>query len=1059
MPLVSVQDLDGSAEYLDVAHLAEDGEHRGEGSGKNGTGAGAGSGRRSGARANKRGRRSIGGMTNGVQGETSQSSIDPDALVDVPAFSSRGGDVTHLLPGGISTMIAPRYLSRDSRPRPPEVYRRHDSNRSVDDEVSVMTLETCLRQMDANGNGSGDNNASGELTEREMALAAARGEYNAGTAAMSRQNSETQSSGGGGGPEKEGKDNPAVATKTAAGLEKKNTHGGLNAEEGVNNDDHGRSAAVSGGDGSHYHPLDHHHRRDTSGANSSSRSNRLHHRSTLQNRYSASASNRSNITRDTTSRREQLNRSHQSAMSMRTVESEASASVLSKAESWASHHTHDTRGSRAGLGAAMWSAKKNKGKSRRQQDHRRSRNIDKAREAMELALGEDFDQNHEKVNQYEEEKAEERNRDRHHNHSNEGAKKSFRDRKTSLADEVYTHSLKETIEKQRESRNSIQTKDHSVDTRPSLSTQAEGDGTETIGSMTRPSVRALRTALATSLSTVHIDDGSNRETDEHALSVSSPSASLIQSAASTISNLAREVSGNTKSNSTEGLPRRQSGTGEGQERTISDLKLRLELMREALCESEDQVAKLEGMLANVASDRDRAERYARELEVKNDALSKRVEEMERREFGRAMGMTTSRAGATSGITVASQATITASFDESDPTRDALKKNRAQPFRQGSTRSVASLGVHSHDIDLNSVVSGDGTKSTATGPSADEATATIDNENASAVADVSDNVVAQSRSLPSVRRSEKDHQPKVFSDMSTPLTKHSFVASEPRAPPAHTAPRKHGMFGLGRLMENLHHESFSVLETLEEENSWPAKRVPSASPRRRKGLSGAGPSSEANNNPYLNGGVHRDHNSRNGHHSKDRVLGIAGAHSKYPDAELDNVPASKMPKVRLPRSSSKRRNAQKARDTSDCEDGKVDIDIDPAEVADEISHKLSTDIRSWGNASNSRAASTVIAKETEPSKSASVETETTVSESQMSSSPPQSPGQQQGSVPPRSSGWLSGSLGLAKQRDTIMKLATDSIRHAGAAGTASANGTDTASVVSSLNLAMEDELGS
>ena len=53
----------------------------------------------------------------------------------------------------LAGMIAPRYLARDAhaRPRDVQVAGPYDSAASLDDNVSVITLETCLRQMEASG--------------------------------------------------------------------------------------------------------------------------------------------------------------------------------------------------------------------------------------------------------------------------------------------------------------------------------------------------------------------------------------------------------------------------------------------------------------------------------------------------------------------------------------------------------------------------------------------------------------------------------------------------------------------------------------------------------------------------------------------------------------------------------------------------------------------------------------------------------------------------------------------------------------------------------------------
>ena len=82
-------------------------------------------------------------------------------------------------------------------------------------------------------------------------------------------------------------------------------------------------------------------------------------------------------------------------------------------------------------------------------------------------------------------------------------------------------------------------------------------------------------------------------------------------------------------------------------RRISDLESQVVTLREAFQKADDHCASLERRLADASSDRDRAEDLICLLEAENDALKKRVEELERREFGRAMGMTSGRAGANS----------------------------------------------------------------------------------------------------------------------------------------------------------------------------------------------------------------------------------------------------------------------------------------------------------------------------------------------------------------------------------------------------------------------------
>ena len=189
-------------------------------------------------------------------------------------------------------------------------------------------------------------------------------------------------------------------------------------------------------------------------------------------------------------------------------------------------------------------------------------------------------------------------------------------------------------------------------------------------------------------------------------------ANRIKSASNTLSNLAAEVSSSAERGA-RGFLGRQSSIDEDGARMIADLESQVDTLREAFHTAEDHVVTLEGKLTDAASDRKKAEDLIRLLEAENEALKKRVKELERREFGRAMGMTTGRAGMnnTSGISNDTDA-VTKEEDPLKGSLDALRKNRAQPFRQGSVKSIDLESVESVREPPRSTASG------ATGNSGD-----------------------------------------------------------------------------------------------------------------------------------------------------------------------------------------------------------------------------------------------------------------------------------------------------------------------------------------------------
>lgn len=203
--------------------------------------------------------------------------------------------------------------------------------------------------------------------------------------------------------------------------------------------------------------------------------------------------------------------------------------------------------------------------------------------------------------------------------------------------------------------------------------------------------------------------------------------------------------------------------------------------------------------------------------------------------------------------------------------------------------------------------------------------------------------------------------------------HRFMKPEKEkgsVPTESAQPQKRGMFGLGKLMSNLHNESFAILETLQEENADGATK------------------------PGAVRGVQQNQQQTN------RSNGVASR-----------------------------------RHTVD----------DPADVADEISHKLSTDIREWGNASNSNAVGrdTRSAQHLPLKSTASGETAAT---SYMTNST--APHQTQ----------AGGESWFRRQRNNIAKGVNESLRNMGGTDEASIAGH---SVVSqggfSMNLAMKEEL--
>ena len=362
-------------------------------------------------------------------------------------------------------------------------------------------------------------------------------------------------------------------------------------------------------------------------------------------------------------------------------------------------------------------------------------------------------------------------------------------------------------------------------------------------------------------------------------------ATRMKSASNTLSNLAAEVSSSAKnmSNSAErgarGFLSRHSNIDEEAARRISDLESQVITLREAFQKADDHCATLEGRLADASSDRNRAEDLIRLLEAENDALKKRVEKLERREFGRAMGMTSGRAGANSNnggsFTVALNDTDAGAKGE-DPLKgslDAIRKNRAQPFRQGSVKSFNPT----QDLDLESVVSEQEpprstTASVATGNSGDSSLPTHGND----VYDYQD----QERRYERRGGHESDDGSEIVEDQLRVLPSENQEKEKGSVPTESAQPQKRGMFGLGKLMSNLHNESFAILETLQEENADGAAK------------------------PGVVRGVQQHQQQTN------RSNGVNSVRHTVDDA---------------------------------------------ADVADEISHKLSTDTRERGKASNSNAA--------------------------------------------------------------------------------------------------------
>lgn len=967
MPLVKV---DAADDYLDVAHLAED---KGDGGKK---------------KAGTSGGRHHGKKTGTGNGDDGGNHLDADAMVDVPAFSSHDGPRAPaglLSPAGISSMIAPRYLSRDShaRPRDVQVAGPHDSATSLDDNVSVITLETCLRQMETSGA-----SISAELSEKEMAMAAARGEYNARIAAMSRQNSEVQG-GGDGGEGDVGVGSGKVLPKVADALERQNAYG-TNRSEDRRKGDLGRSGTgrssptgrgYRGGDG-----RDQHHHKDSSVAGS--RSSRLPNRSSLQNRYSSNAnvSGRSHLTHDSSASvpnsrhlHRHLNQHNDHAASMKTIESEASHSVVSGTESRASHFTHNTS---EGLGASMWSASRSRGDRRKEKRRVRSRSQDRGQEIMSRVLQEE--QEGEEEEAAEGELRSRRSRDG----SDEEEKKeggggaigtSSDSHQLTEENQVSSFSAKE-IARRREYLTKKKTEQERSDAEFTKEERSHDGAGSLVGSINRrarnATVNPLRRLSLHSLDDELDEVDSDVEGSSGLAPPSQSAANRMISASNTLSNLAAEVSSSAKhmSNSAErgarGFLSRHSNIDEEAARRISDLESQVDTLREAFQKADDHCANLEGRLADASSDRDRAEDLIRLLEAENDALKKRVEELERREFGRAMGMTSGRAGANSNngggsFAVALNDTDTGAKGE-DPLKgslDAIRKNRVQPFRQGSVKSFNPM----QDFDLESVVSERepprSAASVATGNSGDSSPPTHGNDEydyqdqvrryehrggyesddgSENVEDIED----QLRALPSENPNDRRFMHQENDNGSVPS--------------GSVQPQKRGMFGLGKLMSNLHNESFAILETLQEENA-------------------GGPAKP------------QQANRPNGVHAR--------------------------------------------RHTVD----------DPADIADEISHKLSADIREWGNAPNSNAAGrdTRSAQHLPLKSTASGETAAT---SYMTNST--APHQSQ----------AGGESWFRRQRNNIAKGVNESLRNMGGTDEASIAGN---SVVSqggfSMNLAMKDEL--
>eukprot|EP00563_Minutocellus_polymorphus_P002095 CAMPEP_0181042040 /NCGR_PEP_ID=MMETSP1070-20121207/11930_1 /TAXON_ID=265543 /ORGANISM="Minutocellus polymorphus, Strain NH13" /LENGTH=976 /DNA_ID=CAMNT_0023120211 /DNA_START=129 /DNA_END=3059 /DNA_ORIENTATION=- len=976
MPLVKVDSAD---DYLDVAHLAED---KGSGGAKKRPATG------------RHGRAS----TNGGGGG-GNNHLDADAMVDVPAFSSHdaphGGGFGGLLsPAGVSSMIAPRYLARDSHARPRDVHMQvagpHDSATSLDDNVSVITLETCLRQMETSGA-----SVSAELSEKEMALAAARGEYNARIAAMSRQNSEVQ--GGGGGGEGGAVGSGKILPKLAEALERQSAHEADTSEERPK-DDLGRSGTDRRSSPTgRFQRGDQHRSRSPSG---------LRNRSSLQDRYSSNAnvSGRSHLTHESrtssasNSRQlhRHLNKHHDQATSMRTIESEVSQSVVSAAESRASHRTHKTS---EGLGASMWSASRNREDRLKEQRRVRSRSRNRGKQIMKLVLQEEPDDDDDDEDDASARAAAatasaeaELRSSRHSQEGSEeeekkeggGAVGSSNDHQRSHLteeDQVLSSFSAKEIARRRDYLNQKKMEQERRGTEARKEDRPHDGTASLVGSINRRARNSTAKTLRR-LSFHSLDDeldDVDSDVEEGASGsglLTSTAATRMKSASNTLSNLAAEVSSSAKnmSNNAErgamGFLSRHSNMDEEGTRRTADLESQVNTLREAFQTAEDHVATLEGRLAYAISDRDRAEDLIRLLEAENDGLKKRVEELERREFGRAMGMTTGKAGMNN-----TGGTFTVALNDADAgtkkedllkgSLDVLRQNRVQPFRQGSMKSLHAM----QDFDLESVVSEreppKSVASAATGDSGNSSSPTHDNDTydhqrerfehgAAHESDdgsgYSEDIGDQLRALPSENPDD-----------------HRLRHEEKRSSPTSSAqPQKRGIFGLGKLMSNLHNESFAILETLQEENA------------------------QGTGKP---GAPRGDHVNRpNGVHS----------HRRPTD--------------------------------------------DPADVADEISHQLSTDIREWGNAPNSTTGKDTRSAQHLPLKS-TASGETAATSYMSNATAPQNQ--------------VAGESWLRRQRNNIAKGVNESLRNI---GTDVSDGASIAShsVVSqggfSMNLAIKDELG-
>jgi len=809
MPLVKV---DAAGDYLDVAHLAED---KGDSAKTKGT-------------AGRQGKRT------GSSARGGDGNLDADAMVDVPAFSSHddapgSGPVGLLGPAAISSMIAPRYLSRDAhaRPRDVQVAGPHGSASSLDDNVSVITLETCLRQMETSGT-----SAATELSERDMALAAARGEYNAKIAAMSKQHSEVHG-GGGGGEGDVSVGSGKIPPKSADAFESQNGYGANRSEDRLKGDSGRSGPSPTGrshrGDGREQH----HHHEESSGAGSSSRSSRLPNRSSLQDRYSrnARANGRSHLANDSTTSPSNSRHLHQhlnrQRASLRTIESEeASRSATSAAESRASHRTHTTLNTSEGLGASMWSASRSRDDRLKEKRRVRSRSQERGQQIMSRVLQEEQEEE-------EEEAAEGELRSRRgRDGSNEEEKKeggggavgtSSERHQLTEENQVSSFSAKEIAR-----RRDYLTKKKIDQERSDAEIPKDDLHHDGAGSLVDSINRRARNATVNPLrrlSLISLDD----ELDEVDSDVEDSSGlAPLKSASNTLSNLAAEVSTGAKnmSNSAERgargfLSRRHSNFDEGATRRMADLESQVVTLREAFQTAEDHVAALEGRLADASSDRDRAEDLVRLLEAENDALKKRVVELERREFGRAMGMTTGRAGTNknSGTFMVALNDNDAGTKKEDPLKgslDAIRKNRVQPISGGSVKSFNPM----QDFDLESVVSEreppKSTASDATGNPGDASPISYGNEKhdyhdqeprhdhhgAAYESDDGSGNIEDRNKFPS----ENPHDPRIM-----PQEKGAAATTS-------VQPHKRGMFGLGKLMSSLHDESSAILETLQEEGS-------------------------------------------------------------------------------------------------------------------------------------------------------------------------------------------------------------------------------------------------